>query len=58
MDASGGKESAVLDTYAHALFDSGKTAEAIVQQKKAIAAAEDDDAKKELGETLKKYEAK
>ncbi len=58
VDASVGKESAVLDTYAHALFDSGKTAEAIVQQKKAIAVAEDDEAKKELGETLKKYEAK
>jgi hypothetical protein len=58
VDASGGKESAVLDTYAHALFDSGKTAEAIVQQKKAIAVAEDDEAKKELNETLKKYEAK
>ena len=58
VDASGGKEFAVLDTYAHALFDSGKTAEAIVQQKKAIAAAEDEDMKKELGETLKKYEAK
>ncbi len=58
VDASVGKESAVLDTYAHALFDSGKTAEAIVQQKKAIAVAKDDEAKKELGETLKKYEAK
>jgi len=58
VDASGGKEANVLDTYAHALFDSGKTAEAIVQQKKAIAAAEDDEAKKELSETLKKYEAK
>ena len=58
VDASGGKEAAVLDTYAKALFDSGKTAEAIVQQKKAIAVAEDDEAKKELSETLKKYEAK
>ena len=58
VDASGAKESAALDTYAHALFDSGKTADAIIQQKKAIAVAEDDDMKKELGETLKKYEAK
>ncbi len=58
VDASGEKESAALDTYARALFDSGKTADAIAQQKKAIAAAEDEDMKKELGETLKKYEAK
>ena len=58
VEASNEKEAGILDTYAHALFDSGKTAEAIAQQKKAIAAAEDDDAKKELGETLKKYEAK
>ena len=58
MDASGGKEAAVLDTYARALFDSGKIAEAIVQQKNAIAAADDEDTKKGLSETLKKYEAK
>ena len=58
VEASEGKESAALDTYARALFDSGKTADAIAQQRKAIAAAEDEDMKKRLGETLKKYEAK
>ena len=47
----------MLDTYARALFDSGKTAEAIEWQKKAIAAATEDQ-KTELLETLKSYEAK
>lgn len=58
VDASGGKEAGVLDTYARALFDSGKTAEGIEWQKKAVAAAEDDDTKKELEETLKQFQAK
>jgi len=58
VDASEGKEAAALDTYARALFDSGKTAEAITLQKQAVAAAEDEDMRKELQETLKRYEAK
>jgi hypothetical protein len=58
VDTSDGKEPASLDTYARALFDSGKTAEAIVQQKKAVAAAADEEMRKELQETLKQYEAK
>jgi thiol-disulfide isomerase/thioredoxin len=56
--ASAGKEPAVLDTYARALFDSGKVAEAIEQQEKAIAVAADAAMKQELGETLKKYQEK
>jgi thiol-disulfide isomerase/thioredoxin len=56
--ASAGKEPSVLDTYARALFDSGKVAEAIEQQQRAVAAAEDHDMKKELGETLKQYQNK
>jgi thiol-disulfide isomerase/thioredoxin len=55
---SDGKQPAVLDTYARALFDSGKLSEAIEQQKKAIAAAYDEQMKKELGQTLKKYQEK
>lgn len=57
VDASGGKDSAILDTYARAMADSGKYAEAIDTQKKAVAACDDNDRKKELEETLKKYEA-
>jgi peroxiredoxin len=55
-DASGGKEAGILDTYARALFDSGKVADAIATQKKAVAAAENDEQKSELAVALKKYE--
>ena len=58
VDASGEKQAGVLDTYARALFDSGKAAEAIVQQKKAIALTSDEEEKNKLTETLKEYEAK
>jgi hypothetical protein len=58
MAACDGKEPGVLDTYARALFDSGKVSEAIEQQKLAVAQAKDDDMRKELQETLKQYEAK
>ena len=57
VDASEGKVAAILDTYAHALFDSGKVADALEYQKKAVAASEDDSEKSELGDTLKKYQA-
>lgn len=57
VEASGGKEAAVLDTYARALFDSGKKAEAVVQQKKAIDLAPAA-AKAEMEETLRKYQGK
>jgi thiol-disulfide isomerase/thioredoxin len=58
VDASDAKDASILDTYARALFDAGKLAEAVTWQKQAVAAAEDDDTKKELGATLKNYEAK
>lgn len=58
VTASESKEGGVLDTYARALFDSGKITEAVAAQKKAVALATDDDMRKELQETLKKYEAK
>jgi thiol-disulfide isomerase/thioredoxin len=58
VDVTDAKEAGILDTYARALFDSGKVAEAVAWQKKAIVAAADEDMKKELDATLKKYEAK
>lgn len=58
VEVTDAKEAGILDTYARAMFDGGKVAEAVAWQKKAIAAATDEDMKKELGETLKKYEAK
>jgi len=57
LDASGGKDAGILDTYARALFNSGKVADAIAAQKKAVAAAEKDEEKAELEVALKKYEA-
>lgn len=56
LDASGGKDPAVLDTYARALFDAGQYATAVDWQLKAVNAATDDELKKELQTTLKKYQ--
>jgi len=57
VEASGGKEAAILDTYARALFDNGKKSEAVLQQKKAIEIAPE--AKKSQREAaLRKYEGK
>jgi hypothetical protein len=58
LEASEGKDANILDTYARALFDSGKVTEAIATQKKAIALAENDEARQPLEETLKGYQAK
>jgi len=58
VDASGGRDPAILDTYARALFDSGKVADAVATQQKAIAAADDDDTRQELEATLKQYQQK
>lgn len=58
VDFSEAKEPQIVDTYARALFDNGQTADAITQQKKAIALADNDDLKAELSKSLEKYEAK
>ena len=55
-DTTDGKDAAVADTYARALFDSGKHSEAIEIQKKAIALTDDAEMKKELEKTLAQYE--
>jgi hypothetical protein len=57
-DLSEGKEAAIVDTYAHALFDNGQVADAVTQQKKAVELAQDADLKAELKKSLEKYEAK
>lgn len=59
-DASEGKDAAISDTYARALFDNGKVDEAIKFQKKAIEIAADKNKAivADLEATLKKYEAK
>ena len=57
VEASGGKEAAILDTYARALFDNGKKSEAVLQQKKAIEMAPEA-SKSRLEQALRKYEGK
>ena len=57
VEFSEGKESGIVDTYARVLFELGLLEEAITQQKKAIAATEDEDEKKNLGTSLTYYEA-
>ncbi|MCX8090833.1 MAG: redoxin domain-containing protein [Verrucomicrobiae bacterium] len=59
VDATESRDASALYVYARALFEGGKTADAIAWQKKALAAVGDDeDARKEMQETLQKYEAK
>lgn len=57
-DGTKGKDSSVLDTYARALFDNGRVAEAIEQQKRAIELCEDQQQKAEFQASLKRYQAK
>jgi tetratricopeptide (TPR) repeat protein len=57
-DVCEGKEAHIVDTYARALFDTGKVADAIKFQKKALELCQDEDLKGELEETLKRYEKK
>jgi thiol-disulfide isomerase/thioredoxin len=57
FDASGGKDPGVLDTYARALFDNGKVADAIQQQQRALQLNTDEDKRAELEQSLKRYQA-
>lgn len=56
FDTSEGKDASIIDTYARALFDTGKVAEAVTQQKRAIELNEDVDRKFEFEATLKRYQ--
>lgn len=57
-DASEGKDAAIVDTYARALFDSGKVDEAIRHQKKAVELCTDGAMRQELSANLERYQAK
>jgi hypothetical protein len=57
VDASEAKDFAILDTYARALFETGKLADAISQQQKAVELCTEPDQKADLEATLKKYQA-
>lgn len=58
-DACEGKDPAIVDTYARALFDTGKKEEAIEYQRKAVSlcAEGQDQLKAELEKTLREYES-
>jgi len=51
-----GKEASVIDTYARALWDTGKKAEAIKHQTRAVGLAKDARMRKQFKETLEQYE--
>ena len=57
-DRTGGKDASIIDTYARAFFVAGKVKEAVEMQQKAIAAAKDDQERKNLEKTLGEYRAK
>ena len=57
-DACEGENAAIVDTYARALFDTGKIKEAVKYQRKAVELAKDNEEMlAELKETLDRYEA-
>lgn len=56
-EASGGRNANVLDTYARALFDNGRQADAVAAQKKAIESTTSEELKSELAKTLRAYES-
>lgn len=57
-EACEGKSAAIVDTYARAFFETGKLADALKYQRKAVEICDDDNLKAELVATLKKYEEK
>lgn len=57
-DRTAGKDPSITDTYARALFDTGRKADAIRLQKEAIAICKDATMRRQLEATLKGYEAK
>jgi thiol-disulfide isomerase/thioredoxin len=57
-DACQGQDASIVDTYARALFDNGKMAEAIEYQKKAVELEKDADSRAGLEATLKEYQEK
>jgi tetratricopeptide (TPR) repeat protein len=55
-EATEGKDANVLDTYARALFETGKIKEAVQYQQNAIDLVPEGDMKKGLADTLATYE--
>lgn len=57
VDATDGKSAAILDTYARALFDSGRVTEALEWQQKAIDACKHEWDKPEYAQRLAEFQA-
>lgn len=57
VTASESRDANILDTYARALFDTGKVSEAIEQQKRALELCDDKEKQAELKQTLQRYQA-
>lgn len=57
-DETEGKQAPIVDTYARALFDTGKVPEAIAMQKSAVELADDARTKEKFTKTLEGYEKK
>ncbi|MGB9626178.1 MAG: TlpA family protein disulfide reductase [Phycisphaerae bacterium] len=55
-DASEGRSADIADTYARALFDTGRKAEAVKYQKKAVELCKDEKMRSDLKKTLERYE--
>jgi hypothetical protein len=58
VDVSEGRDPNALETHARALFDTGKIAEAIQQQKRAVELSDDKQKKGETESTLKQFQEK
>ncbi len=56
FDTTDGKDPSVADTYARAFFATGMVQDAIAMQKRAVAAALDEDQRRELQKTLDAYQ--
>jgi thiol-disulfide isomerase/thioredoxin len=54
-DATKGRDAAIADTYARALFDTGKVTEAIAMQKHAIEVCQEADLRGQLEDALDRY---
>jgi thiol-disulfide isomerase/thioredoxin len=57
-DMSEGKHYGVADTYAWALFENGRVAEAVEMEKRALELCEDEEKKAKLRETIEDFEQK
>ena len=56
VEISGANDVVLLDTYARALFDTGKRADAIIWERKALELADNEGIRRQIEDTIRKYE--